>query len=92
MRHEVVVDNLPIQFSESDLRMLCTRYGSVLRAEIARTNMGRSMSYGFVRMATAEEATQLCIGLEQRSEFHPMLHANRCAGERAWQDREEQPI
>ena len=89
MRREVVVDNLPVQFSESDLRTLCTEYGSVLRTEIARTNMARSMGYGYVRMATGEEASRLCLALEARDGFLPMLHAMRCDEEHVWQCRED---
>jgi len=61
----VYVGGLTQSVSDSGLRDLFNKYGTVARAYIVRhKNTDLSAGYGFVEMASAEQALQVVVALE----------------------------
>lgn len=57
MSSNIYVGNLTFNTSSSDLENLFTEYGEVTRAQVINDrDTGRSRGFGFVEMASAEEA------------------------------------
>lgn len=62
MSTNIYVGNLSFNTTSADLESLFGRYGAVTKAQvIADRDTGRSRGFGFVEMATADEA-QAAIG------------------------------
>ena len=65
MATRLFVDGIPSYFGENDLRSLFLPYGTVLHTEVARAPSGRSLRFGFVEMATCQEACRAMSGLNR---------------------------
>lgn len=67
------VGNLPWQTTEDDLARLFGQFGSVARVRVIQDGRsGRSQGYGFVELATVEQAEAVCAAL------HGCLLDGRC--------------
>lgn len=55
--HGLLVDGLPSFFTDQQLKELFRRYGTVLSAEVVRYPNGESLEFGYVEMATSDEAS-----------------------------------
>ena len=65
MATRLFVDGIPSYFSENELRSLFLPYGTVLHTEVVRASSGRSLRFGFVEMATCQEAGRAMSGLNR---------------------------
>jgi len=65
MATRLFVGGLPSFFGEHDLQALFLPYGTVLHVEIVRAPSGRSLGFGFVEMATCQEAGRAVTGLNR---------------------------
>lgn len=79
----VCVDGLAPWMTSTDLRTLCARYGTVRSAEVITDEAGQSLEYGFVKMATTEEADDVVGGLDGLDRFGTVLYAARLSPELA---------
>lgn len=58
MSSNIYVGNLTFNTSSSDLENLFTEYGEVIKAQVINDrDTGRSRGFGFVEMASSEEAS-----------------------------------
>jgi len=86
MEAKLYVGNLPYSTSEDDLRNLFAQAGTVKSVTVIKDReTGRSKGFGFVEMATAEEA-QTAI-----SKFNASKFQNRALTVNIARPREEQP-
>jgi RNA recognition motif-containing protein len=65
MASRLFVDGFPSFFGEQDLQSLFLPYGTVLHAEIVRSPSGGSLRFGFVEMATCQEACRAVTELNR---------------------------
>ena len=65
MAKRLFVDGFPSFFGERDLASLFVPYGTVLHTEIARSSSGGSLRFGFIEMATCQEACRAATGLNR---------------------------
>ena len=64
MGNKLYVGNLPYSFSDSDMQQAFEAFGSVTSAKVIMDrDSGRSKGFGFVEMATQEEAAAAIKGL-----------------------------
>jgi RNA recognition motif-containing protein len=63
---ELLVDALPQAYTEEQLRGLFQPYGCVSSVSIVRAPDGQSLGFGYVSMASAEDAGQACRALQHR--------------------------
>ncbi|MBK0393732.1 RNA recognition motif domain-containing protein [Ramlibacter algicola] len=64
MGNKLYVGNLPYSFGDSDMERAFSAYGSVNSAKVIMDrDSGRSKGFGFVEMATQEEAAAAIKGL-----------------------------
>lgn len=57
MGTRLFVDGAPSFFTAQQLKELFQRYGTVLSAEVMRYSNGESLEFGYVKMATPDEAS-----------------------------------
>ncbi len=69
MTTRLFVDGIPSSFSDQQLLELFARHGTVVSAEVVRDPAGDSLQFGYVEMATHEEA-KLAIRQLNRSSLH----------------------
>ena len=50
------VEGFPSTFDNDDLRKLFVRFGTVRSTQVARDTRGKSLRFGYVHMATQDEA------------------------------------
>jgi hypothetical protein len=63
----VFINYLPRNFSEAELRALCSEYGTIVCSKIMiNLDTGESKGFGFVRFSTLEEAQAAIEGLNGR--------------------------
>lgn len=68
MDNKLYVGNLPYSYRDSDLQDAFASYGEVTSANVAmERDTGRSRGFGFVQMATAEQAQAAIEGLHGSS-------------------------
>ena len=68
MDNKLYVGNLPYSYRDSDLTDAFSAYGEVTSANVAmERDTGRSRGFGFVQMATAEQAQAAIDGLNGSS-------------------------
>jgi len=61
---KIYLGHLPYATTADDLKTMCAKHGSVTSAKIVNDReTGRSRGFGFVEMATAEEAQAAITGL-----------------------------
>lgn len=65
MARKLFVDGFPSFFGERDLESLFLPYGTVLHTEIVRSPSGGSLRFGFVEMATCQEACRAVTELNR---------------------------
>jgi RNA recognition motif-containing protein len=65
MARRLFVDGFPPFFGEQDLESLFLPYGTVLHTEIIRSPSGGSLRFGFVEMATCQEACRAITELNR---------------------------
>jgi RNA recognition motif-containing protein len=63
---ELLIDALPQSYTEEQLQSLFQPYGSVSSVSIVRAPDGQSLGFGYVTMASAEDAWQACRALQSR--------------------------
>ena len=63
------IEGLPYWVTADDLKEVCTQHGSVVSVRLVTDSYGLSLGYGFVEMATAEEASQAVEALNEREHF-----------------------
>ena len=67
MENKLYVGNLPYTFGDDDMQRTFSEFGSVSSAKIVMDReSGRSKGFGFVEMATAEEAAAAISALHGR--------------------------
>jgi len=66
MANKLFVDGFPSFFGERDLESLFLPYGTVLHTEIVRSPSGGSLRFGFVEMATCQEACRAVSELNKQ--------------------------
>lgn len=68
MSTNIYVGNLAFSTSDADLEALFAEHGEVTRAQvITDRDTGRSRGFGFVEMASSDEATEAIRALNGRS-------------------------
>ncbi len=68
MSSNIYVGNLTFNTSSSDLENLFTEYGEVTKAQVINDrDTGRSRGFGFVEMASSEEAAAAISALNGRN-------------------------
>ena len=68
MDNKLYVGNLPYSYRDTDLQDAFGSYGEVTSANVAmERDTGRSRGFGFVQMATAEQAQAAIEGLHGKS-------------------------
>lgn len=67
MNNKMFVGNLPYKTTEEELKEMFAEFGEVVEAVILTDKFtGRSKGFGFVTMATEEEAQAAIKGLDQK--------------------------
>lgn len=66
MAVELLIDALPQSYTEEQLQCLFQPYGPVASVSIVRAPDGQSLGFGYVTMASAEDAGQACRALQSR--------------------------
>ena len=64
---KLYVGNLPYSVTEDDLRQLFSEAGEVQSAKVISDETGRSKGFGFVEMATLEEAEKAVNAINGRT-------------------------
>lgn len=77
MERTLINEGLPQEFSAADLRDLCAPHGKVLSTRVVPDADGLSLSYGFVKMATREDAEAVIQALDGRHQGGCYLYAAR---------------
>lgn len=74
MPNRLTVDGLPHSFTDENLKELFESYGRVLRAKMVHSDHIPTYRYGFVEMATMEEAELARLALNRtRIDDHLIL-------------------
>lgn len=60
----LIVDFLPLSFSDRDLGVLFAKFGTVKSAHIVMTRANQAVGFGYVEMATPEEAEKAFKALD----------------------------
>ena len=76
MAVRIIVDQLPIQFTDDDLRALFEPYGRVLSTMILRPPMSGSLRFGYVEMESQGDAEHAAAAINTRHIGVPALHAS----------------
>lgn len=64
----VFINYIPAEFTESDLRTLCSQYGDIMTSKIMiNLETGQSKCFGFVRFKTLQQAQKAIQGLNGRA-------------------------
>jgi RNA recognition motif-containing protein len=82
MPKRVFVNGLPDSFGDGELRRLFMQYGMVLSAEVGRDRGGQSLGFGYVEMATTEQASLAICSLNRsrvEGKLLQVLFAERAA-------------
>jgi RNA recognition motif-containing protein len=69
MRIRLIVDGIPQHCYEEELIALFVPFGSVLSAQLTRDHLHNVLGFGFVEMASAEEASR-AVGALDGKELH----------------------
>jgi RNA recognition motif. (a.k.a. RRM, RBD, or RNP domain) len=77
MHMTLCLDGLPTWMTSTQVADLCTPYGSVQSARVVCDAYGASMNYGFVQMATVEEAEGVVQALDGCDRFGGLLYVAR---------------
>lgn len=77
MYKTLCVDGLPSRITSVQLAELCARYGIVQSARVVCDAYGASMNYGFVQMATVEDAEAVVQALNGCDRFGALLYVAR---------------
>ena len=64
---KLFVDGLPASFGNKELSDLFTDFGTVLSAEVVKSDEGISLQFGFVAMGTSREALRAMAALNGSS-------------------------
>lgn len=66
----ILLDGLPLSFTEEDLRRICTPFGVVVQTHLVRMPDGTPIGFGRVEMGSMEAAEAARQGLDGR----PLTH------------------
>jgi RNA recognition motif-containing protein len=77
MYKTLCVDGLPSRITSAQLADLCAPYGRVQFARVVCDAYGASMNYGFVQMATVEDAEGVVQALNGCDRFGVLLYVAR---------------
>jgi RNA recognition motif-containing protein len=77
MHMTLCLDGLPSWMASAQLADLCAAYGRVQSARVVCDAYGASMNYGFVQMATVEEAEGVVQALNGCDRFGSLLYVAR---------------
>lgn len=77
MHRTLCLDGLPSWMISAQLRDLCAPYGTVQTARVVCDAYGASMNYGFVQMATVEDAEEVMQSLNGCDRFGVFLYVAR---------------
>ncbi|MES4786674.1 MAG: RNA-binding protein [Nitrospiraceae bacterium] len=64
MDKTLCIDGLPQSMTPDDLRNICAEYGSVVSVRVIKDTYGVSLGYGFVKMATEDDAEHVIRALD----------------------------
>jgi hypothetical protein len=76
MAIRIVVDQVPIQFTDAHLKALFEPYGTVLSSTVLRPPMSGSLRFGYVEMESQEDAERAAAAINSRQIGVPSLHAS----------------
>lgn len=62
----IILDGLPLSFSDEDLRRVCAPFGYVVQAYVVRMPDGTPIGFGRVEMRSMEAAETVRQGLDGR--------------------------
>jgi hypothetical protein len=71
------LDGLPTWMTSAQVAELCAQYGNVQSARVVCDAYGTSMKYGFVQMATVEDAEGVVQALDGCDRFGTLLYVAR---------------
>ena len=77
MEMTLCLDGLPTWMTSTQVAELCAEYGHVQSARIVCDAYGTSMNYGFVQMATVEDAEEVVQALDGCDRFGAVLYVAR---------------
>jgi RNA recognition motif-containing protein len=77
MHMTLCLDGLPTWMTSTQVAELCAPYGSVQSARVVCDAYGASMNYGFVQMATVEQAEGVVQALDGCDRFGSLLYVAR---------------
>ena len=77
MDKTLCVDGLPSRITSAQLADLCAPYGQVQSARVVCDAYGASMNYGFVQMATVDDAEEVVQALNGCDRFGALLYVAR---------------
>ncbi len=66
----LLLDGLPLSFTDEDLRRICVPFGIVVQAHLVRMPDGTPIGFGRVEMGAMDEAEAARQGLDARSLAH----------------------
>ena len=70
----ILLDGLPLPFTDEDLRRLCAPFGVVVQAHLVRMPDGTPIGFGRVEMASMEAAEAARQGLDGRPHAITVRH------------------
>lgn len=73
MSAKLYVDGVPSFFTDQQLKELFLRYGNVVSAEVMRYPNGESLEFGYVEMATSDEASIAVLRLNKTQLYDQVL-------------------
>jgi RNA recognition motif-containing protein len=76
MAIRIIVDQLPIQFTDADLRALFEPYGRVLSTVVLRPPLSGSLRFGYVEMESQKDAERAAAAINSRQIGVPSLYAS----------------
>ena len=77
MERTLIIEGFPQQFRAADLLELCAPHGKVISTRVVGDADGLSLSYGFVEMATREDAEAVIQALNGRHHCGCFLYVAR---------------
>jgi RNA recognition motif-containing protein len=66
----IILDGLPLSFTDEDLERICAPFGLVVQARLVRMPDGTPIGFGRIEMASMEAAEAARQGLDGRSLAH----------------------
>lgn len=77
----ILLDGLPLSFTDEDLRRVCAPFGVVVQAHLVRMPDGTPIGFGRVELASTEAAEAARQGLDGKTLTHHSITVRRLAPE-----------